>query len=102
MGNFSDGSQGPNHSSSQINSGFWSVLSKVQQRTTSSSESEGCDGLVPVNDFVGIVDDSLLHQLDHSITEHFGMDAGHDDGADCLKTRRVSCRYPSAGLLRLR
>ena len=37
-------------------------------------DTEGCDGLVPVDAFAGIVDDSLLHQLDHSITEHFGMD----------------------------
>ena len=41
MGNFSDRSQDPNHSSSQINSEFWSVLSRMRQRTTSSSESEG-------------------------------------------------------------
>ena len=40
-GNFSERSQDPNHSSSQINSEFWSVLSRMRQRTTSSSESEG-------------------------------------------------------------
>ena len=39
------------------------------------SDTEGCDGLVQMDAFAGIVDDSLLHQLDHSITEHFCMDA---------------------------
>ncbi len=41
MGNFSERSQDPNHSSSHINSEFWSVLLGVRQRTTSTSESEG-------------------------------------------------------------
>ena len=39
-----------------------------------SPDTEGCDGLVPMDAFAGIVDDSLLHQLDHSITEDFGRD----------------------------